>query len=993
MNNKLLRYLFIFCLFAIPAHAQTQVTDIQWSNAELSSMPSGYLEYSGKLYFAATSDNYGEELWVSDGSESNTLLFKDLNPGSGSSAPRNLLVLNNELYFVANDGISGQQLFKTDGTTGNIQKLTNFIDKTIPRLTLVNDQIFFTITETISDGGDGFLAIWKSNGTKAGTTLIKDKLNTWSKVTAFEGSCNGLFFFESQATDSPNYTKMWRSDGTPAGTYPLTSNLEGSGSGYNGFGESGGRIFSQHIIYNNNLYFVARGTVFGSDQSVGIMKTDGTVENTVPVGKVHEGYLINHGGVAELSGKLYFSFFEYKKNRLFIWETDGTATGTEKVYDKTAEQYFGPSNLIAHEGKLFFSSAGSSGAGTSLMSLDPQNDTVTPVAQLEVVTTKPYELFGGTLNSNQLFGIKQGLMFLGLNKPNFTNTKDFHIINLASGSSTKAPAINYATSFYLFNGRYYFSGYSSNTGLELWSADQLLENYSILKNINKGRTGIYSREVVALGNNMIFDTHEAKAAKGRELWQFNTNSQTASVLADINPGALSSDPSQLIKFKDKIYFIANQNDKGREIWSTDGTEAGTIRLTDYANNVWSSYPSLLTNQGEENLYFAAFNEQERRSYLMKTDGTTLTTVKDVGVNMYDSPLFIKSIVATENKVFFATEFDGDDLWVSNGTSEGTLKLKDFCNIKQITYGNGFIYFIANEYGDCKGEIKLWKSDGTVSGTKAIFESGAMPFTNIRSLYSYNNALYFVAYTEGSGSEVWKTDGTAAGTTKVKEIGPGALSGIGSPDFTVFNDKLYFAADDGVHGTELWQTDGTTGNTFMVADIAAGSIASMPRNLTPIGNKLYLNATTTENGSELLVTEGADVSLAAEMVPGLNHSDPTNIMLVNGKIYFMANTLSAGRQLWMLDGEDVTGIEEEIIKKSLTVFPNPASEYITFLYDKGSKAKVSAIELTDMQGKKQVSIVNREAGKINISHLSPGIYLLTFQIGAERVSKKFIKINQ
>ncbi len=957
-------------------------------------MPSGYLEYNGKLYFAATSDNYGEELWVSDGTELNTLLFKDLNPGSAGSSPRNLIILNNELYFIANDGISGQQLFKTDGTIGNIQKLTNFIDKTIPRLTLVNDQIYFTITETILDGGNGFLEIWKSNGTKAGTTLIKDKIDTWSNVTAFEGSCNGLFLFESQATDSPNYTKMWRSDGTPEGTYPLTPDLEGSGSGYDDFGRSGGSsMFSQYIIHENNLYFVARGTIFGSDQSVGIMKTDGTVENTVPVGKVHEGYMINYGGVAEVNGKLYFSFFEYKKNRLFIWETDGTATGTEKVYDITAEQYFGPSNLIVDESKLLFTSAGSSGTGTSLISFDPKSREAAPVTQIEDVTTKPYEFFGGIFNSNKLFSIKPGLVYLGLNIPNVTNAKDYFVINIPAASKVKVPALFYATNFYLFKGQQYFAGYKSDSGVELWSTGETLENFRLVKNINKGKTGIYSREVVTLGDDIIFDTHEAKAAKGRELWQFNTSSQTASVLSDINPGTPSSDPVQLVKFKDKIYFIANQNTTGREIWSTDGTDAGTVRLTDYPNSVWSMSPDLLTNQGDQSLYFAAYNEQENRSYLMKTDGATITTVKDVGINIHNSPLFIKEIVAAPDKVFFATKFDGDDLWVSNGTEAGTQKLKDLCNIKNMTYSNGSVYFIANEDGDCKGEVKLWKSDGTVSGTKPVFEPGAMPFTNIRSLYSYNNTIYFVAYTADSGSEIWKTNGFAAGTAILKEIGPGALAGIGNPNFTIFNDKLYFAADDGAHGTELWQTDGTTGNTFMVADIAAGSIASMPQNLTPIGNKLYLNASTTETGRELWVTEGTEVSLAAEMVPGSNHSDPTNIMLVNDKVYFMANTLNAGRQLWMLNGEEVTGVEEELIKKSLTVFPNPASEYIAFVYDKGGKVRVSDMQLIDMQGRKQAVNANWKEGKINISHLSPGIYLLNFQIGTERVSKKFIKINQ
>src|SRR5205807_5582603 len=61
------------------------------------------------------------ELWKSDGTAAGTALVKDINPGSAygfpaSSSPNNLTAVGGTLFFSANDGTNGKELWKSDGT-------------------------------------------------------------------------------------------------------------------------------------------------------------------------------------------------------------------------------------------------------------------------------------------------------------------------------------------------------------------------------------------------------------------------------------------------------------------------------------------------------------------------------------------------------------------------------------------------------------------------------------------------------------------------------------------------------------------------------------------------------------------------------------------------------------------------------------------------------------------------------------------------------------
>jgi len=141
--------------------------------------------------------------------------------------------------------------------------------------------------------------------------------------------------------------------------------------------------------------------------------------------------------------------------------------------------------------------------------------------------------------------------------------------------------------------------------------------------------------------------------------------------------------------------------------------------------------------------------------------------------------------------------------------------------------NGSVYFSGNDRppnGLTNIPIaELWKTDGTSGGTVLVKDIcpgfyGSDPYGFTVS----NGILYFRADDGTRGPELWKTDGTAAGTVMVKDINTTSIRPGSYPlSLTDVNGTLYFVATDAAYGRELWKSDGTAGGTVMVADLTPG----------------------------------------------------------------------------------------------------------------------------------------------------------------------------
>ena len=250
----------------------------------VASQPAYMTVYNGWVYMHAYTTATGSELWRTDGTSSGTTLVKDLVPGmSGqyalSGAPDNLTVVNGKLLFSAETGSNGRELWSSDGTPGNTVPLGDF--NTTPYNGQTQDfapSLFAVVgSKAIFKGtGTGSGAeLWITDGTTAGTTLLKDLSPGASGqypnssnplgLTSIDGK---VYFFAYSPTTN---FEPWVTDGTEAGTIPL-GDLNPGGQG------SIGPFYPIHEFtdYGDKVLFAAAGTGYGVEPWI----TDGTSAGT-----------------------------------------------------------------------------------------------------------------------------------------------------------------------------------------------------------------------------------------------------------------------------------------------------------------------------------------------------------------------------------------------------------------------------------------------------------------------------------------------------------------------------------------------------------------------------------------------------------------------------------------------------------------------------------------------------------------------------------------
>jgi ELWxxDGT repeat protein len=317
-----------------------------------------------------------------------------------------------------------------------------------------------------------------------------------------------------------------------------------------------------------------------------------------------------------------------------------------------------------------------------------------------------------------------------------------------------------------------------------------------------------------------------------------------------------------------LFFTGLDIDGGYELWKSDGTEAGTVRVKDVLPGSTSSNPEQLTNVNGT-LFFVATDVSGNKD-LWKSDGTSAGTVM-LRDNITDvEPLegFDNELTNVNGTLFFAVlhAIYTQELGKSDGTPAGTVSLAaNFATLSNFTDRSGTLYFLG--FSNPPLAFGLFRSDGTTAGTQYVAQMAVnvlnsplngpptTPFVNA------NGMLFSHGFSTVSNA-LWRSDGTAAGTFVVHEGPP--LSPFSPETLAAVGSRAVF-----VEGEELWTSDGTPAGTHAVADIAAPG-GSNPDGFLQVGSLVFFNAHTDATGRELWAVPAA--ALADGDQDGLDDQD-------------------------------------------------------------------------------------------------------------------------
>lgn len=275
------KLLLITLLFSIlKSNGQALFKDLVLGTNQ-GSQPKNFITVSGTMYFITVvngSSSYLHRLWKSDGTPAGTVVVKDSIINTNVLDVMNLFDVNGTLFYtLAKNGSATSntktEIWKSDGTTAGTVKIDSVICVTggAPlNWTVAGNKLFFSKG---SNTNAYDRELWVCDGTPGSTQLVVD-LNPGTIGGASNqpmAAYNGKVYFQGSATSNfgaPINIELYSSDGTAAGTTLVKDVCAGTGSSDPG----------SWVVYNSELYFCAKD---GTGTGRGLWKTDGTTVGTV----------------------------------------------------------------------------------------------------------------------------------------------------------------------------------------------------------------------------------------------------------------------------------------------------------------------------------------------------------------------------------------------------------------------------------------------------------------------------------------------------------------------------------------------------------------------------------------------------------------------------------------------------------------------------------------------------------------------------------------
>src|SRR5690606_14222900 len=254
-----------------------------------------------------------------------------------------LTVVGDTLFFAADDGVHGSELWKTDGTTAGTVLVRDISSggagSDIDSLFAFGNKLLFQADDDIHNS-----ELWISDGTEAGTQMVLDINSVGGSSPRAFVELDGVVYFVATDGFSATYGReVWKTDGTAAGTTIAIDMLPGSdGSSPSSLAVADGALYFSYETVDGDVRLAkSDGTPAGTETIADLDPTSADDRIDDPTGLPDPGHLAFMGST--------------DANGEEPWASDGTAAGARMLIDITpGAARSRPGAWTALDGALYF---------------------------------------------------------------------------------------------------------------------------------------------------------------------------------------------------------------------------------------------------------------------------------------------------------------------------------------------------------------------------------------------------------------------------------------------------------------------------------------------------------------------------------------------------------------------------------------------------------------------------------------------------------------
>ncbi|MCA0355162.1 MAG: hypothetical protein LCH85_24475 [Chloroflexi bacterium] len=394
-----------------------------------SSSPSHLTQLDSRVFFTANDGVHGQELWVSDGSNQGTRLVKDINP-TGSANPYKLTAAAGQLFFVVSAG-NNEQLWVTNGTEAGTTMVYSFSRPAAEEPAIVDLAPVASGVIVMGYTAEFGIEPWFSNGSNAGTALIRDinpgkagseiKVSTccsYSFATEFTPMGSSVAFMAKTGNAG---NQIWLSDGSAENTRQISTF------------EQNNELVTELERLNNDQIIAA---VQQPDvvQIVKIELATGKHSQLTSHGRFHVGtrLMVTAYDLTNIADQVYYTVFDTDYH-VKLWKLDAQANPTQLDLANYQIKRIIPSSF---QTKLHLQLSNNDGSAAGLAVWDGKQLQRLSLLDFQQVayngqylfgltgTNSPYRLYANASANQNLGYIGSGMHYLS-NSPSFAQVSRF----------------------------------------------------------------------------------------------------------------------------------------------------------------------------------------------------------------------------------------------------------------------------------------------------------------------------------------------------------------------------------------------------------------------------------------------------------------------------------------------------------------------------------------------------------------------------------------